>query len=39
MIGVRDRFGESGRPWQLIRKYGLAAEQIAKKAMEILGIR
>ena len=39
MIGVRDRFGESGRPWQLIRKYGLAAEQIATKAIELLGIK
>jgi len=39
MIGVRDRFGESGRPWQLIRKYGLAAEQIAEKAIELLGIK
>lgn len=39
MIGIQDRFGESGRPWQLIRKYGLAAEQIAKKAIELLGIK
>ncbi|PWB75963.1 transketolase [candidate division GN15 bacterium] len=39
MIGVGDRFGESGRPWQLIRKYGLSAEHIAEKAIEVLGIK
>jgi len=37
MIGVEDRFGESGRPWQLIRKFGLAAEHIAQKAKYVLG--
>ena len=39
MVGVRDRFGESGRPWQLIRKYGLSGEHIAEKAMELLRIK
>lgn len=32
MIGVEDQFGESGAPWELIKKFGLAAEHIAKKA-------
>jgi len=36
MIGVQDRFGESGQPWQLIKKFGLAAEHIAKKGKDIL---
>ncbi len=36
MIGVQDRFGESGQPWQLIKKFGLAAEHIAQKGKEIL---
>jgi len=36
MIGVQDRFGESGKPWQLIKKFGLAAEHIAQKGKEIL---
>ncbi|MBU8933120.1 MAG: transketolase [candidate division Zixibacteria bacterium] len=36
MIGIEDRFGESGRPWQLIRKFGVAAEHIASKAIELL---
>jgi len=36
MIGIDDRFGESGRPWQLIRKFGLAAEHIAARALKLL---
>ncbi len=38
MIGVNDRFGESGKPWQLVRKFGLAAEHIAQKARELLNL-
>ncbi len=38
MIGVQDRFGESGKPWQLIKKFGLAAEHIAQKAITILSL-
>ena len=36
MIGVNDRFGESGKPWQLIKEFGVAAEHIAQKAKELL---
>jgi transketolase len=36
MIGVPDRFGESGRPWQLIKQFGLTAEHIADKAKTLL---
>lgn len=36
MIGVKDRFGESGLPWQLIKEFEVAAEHIAEKAREIL---
>ena len=36
MVGVVDRFGESGQPWQLIRHFGVAAEHIAVKAKELL---
>ncbi len=32
MIGVDDRFGESGAPWELIFKFGLSAEHIASRA-------
>ncbi|MCK4607164.1 MAG: transketolase [candidate division Zixibacteria bacterium] len=36
MIGVQDRFGESGKPWQLIKEFGVAAEHIADKAKTLL---
>lgn len=36
MIGINDTFGESGKPWQLIKKYQLAAENIVLKAKELL---
>ncbi len=36
MLGVNDRFGESGKPWQLIREFGLSAEHIAAKAKKLL---
>jgi len=32
MIGVEDRFGESGAPWELTKIFGLAAENIAERA-------
>ena len=38
MIGVRDRFGESGQPWQLVKYFGLAAEHIVLKAKELLDL-
>ncbi len=31
MVGVQDTFGESGKPQQLIEKYGLSAQHIADK--------
>lgn len=33
-IGVQDTFGESGKPDQLLDKYGLSAEKIAEKVAE-----
>ena len=32
MIGVRDSFGESGKPAELLAKYGLTAEDIVRAA-------
>ena len=32
MVGVADRFGESGQPWELMKTFGLVAEFIAKKS-------
>ncbi|MBU1120495.1 transketolase, partial [Candidatus Micrarchaeota archaeon] len=36
MIGVEDRFGESGQPWELIKEFGLSAEHIAEKAKKLV---
>lgn len=36
MVGVNDRFGESGTPAQLMEKYGLNAASIAKAAQKAL---
>lgn len=38
MIGVEDRFGESGKPWQLVKEFGVAGEHIAQKAKQILNL-
>ena len=35
MIGVQDSFGESGKPAELLAKYGLTAEDIVKAAKEL----
>jgi transketolase len=35
-IGVQDRFGESGKPEELLEKYGLTASHIVKAAEELL---
>jgi transketolase len=38
-IGVHDRFGESGAPWELIKEFEVSAEHIAQKAAELAKIR
>ena len=35
MIGVEDRFGESGAPWELTKIFGLTAEHIAQRSREL----
>lgn len=35
-IGIQDRFGESGKPDELMRKYGLTADNILEKSKKIL---
>ncbi|MFQ6065661.1 MAG: transketolase [bacterium] len=35
MVGVEDKFGESGQPWELMKTFGLTAEHIAKKAKNL----
>jgi transketolase len=39
MIGVEDRFGVSGNPWELVQHFGLTAEHIAKRALDLLDKR
>lgn len=36
MVGIQDKFGESGTPIELMKKYGLTAENIVKACKEIL---
>ncbi|HZP62851.1 MAG TPA: transketolase [Terriglobales bacterium] len=38
-IGVKDRFGDSGAPWELIKEFEVSAEHIAKKAMELIQVK
>jgi len=39
MIGVKDRFGESGAPWELIKEFEVSAEHIAQKAKELFDLK
>jgi len=36
MIGVKDRFGQSGAPWELMKLFGFTAEFIAQKAKDLI---
>ncbi len=36
MVGVKDRFGESGKPHELMEKYGLSANNIVQAAKEAM---
>lgn len=38
-IGVKDRFGESGAPWELIKEFEVSAEHIAQKALELFDVK
>jgi transketolase len=38
-IGVKDRFGDSGAPWELVKEFEVSAEHIAQKAIELMGIK
>jgi transketolase len=37
MIGMEDRFGLSGKPWELIQTFGLTAEHIAERVLRLYG--
>jgi transketolase len=38
-IGVKDRFGDSGAPWELIKEFEVSAEHIGHKAIELMAIK
>jgi transketolase len=38
-IGVKDRFGDSGAPWELVKEFEVSAEHIAQKAVELMAIK
>jgi len=38
-IGVKDRFGDSGAPWELIKEFEVSAEHIAAKAAELMAVK
>jgi transketolase len=35
MVGVQDRFGVSGKPWELMQSFGLCAEHIAERVLRL----
>jgi len=35
MVGINDHFGESGAPWELMKAFGLSAEQISVRAKKL----
>ncbi len=39
MVGIEDKFGESGEPDELLKKFGLTASNIIKKAEEVIGLK
>ncbi len=38
-IGVKDRFGDSGAPWELIKEFEVSGEHIAQKAVELMALK
>ena len=39
LIGVKDRFGESGAPWELVKEFEVSAEHIAQTALELMSLK
>ena len=38
-IGVKDRFGDSGAPWELIKEFEVSAEHIAQQAVSLMNLK
>ncbi|KPK42522.1 MAG: transketolase [Omnitrophica WOR_2 bacterium SM23_29] len=39
MVGIKDRFGESGEAWQLMKYFGLNSDGIVKAALEVMKLK
>jgi len=39
VIGVKDRFGESGAPWELVKEFEMSAEHMAQTALELMAMK
>lgn len=39
MVGVQDRFGESGAPWELVKEFEVSAEHIAAEVKRLYDLR
>ncbi|MFH1501766.1 MAG: transketolase [Candidatus Eisenbacteria bacterium] len=39
MVGVHDRFGESGAPWELVKEFEVSAEHIAAEAKRLYDLK
>jgi transketolase len=38
-IGVNDRFGDTGAPWELVKELEVSAEHIAQKAAQLMAVK
>ena len=38
-VGVKDRFGDSGAPWELVKEFEVSGEHIARKAVELMDLK
>lgn len=39
MIGIEDRFGTSGKPWELMKYFKLTAENIVRRTIDLLKLK
>ncbi len=39
IVGIKDRFGESGRPEELLKKFGISRKEIIKAVMKVLKMK
>lgn len=39
MVGIKDRFGESGEAWELMKYFGLNSDGLVKAALEVIKLK